>query len=68
MDGRSLSSRAGAREDGISLVDDPDEGQNHLHGDVREEDGGLLGLGDQVQGGGQEGTQWQNDCFVNLNR
>ena len=62
----NIFSQTGAREDGTSLVDHPKEDCHDLHGDVREEDGGLL-EGSIQRGAGSEGTQRENYSFVNLN-
>ena len=46
-------------DDKMSLVDDPQEGCHDLHGNVRQDDVGLLGGHVQV-GADQEGTQREN--------
>ena len=62
----NLVSRARIGERQVALVEQPQEGQHDLTGDLREEDGQLLGL--QIQGGaGEVGTHREEDGFVNLN-
>ena len=50
----------------MSLVEDAEEGRHDFHGDVREDDGRLLGSHSQGSAH-QEGTQWEQEGFVNLN-
>ena len=65
-EGINFWSRAGAWEDAVSLVEDAEEGRHDFHGDVRKDDGRLLGSHSQGSAH-QEGTQRQQEGFVNLN-